>query len=157
MRLFRRRAAELDWGTAVQLVEDVLGDLDLGSEVHREQEGSAGAWQLSWGPSEVSMLLRPPDGRSAGSLQIRARLMSLPEGSALPLYRRLLDLNASELIESAFGLDHDMVVLTAECFWSELEDTRVARLVASICETIERHVDELAGEFSCLKVREVPS
>ena len=155
MKLFQRRREASSQSAAIQMIEGSLSTVGIQSEVGREQEGETLYWHFPWGLAHVCLTLYPAADEAVGGLAICATLMTLPEGSALPLYRRLLDLNGTVLIECGFGLDRDLVVLNSECLWAELTESRVVRLLGYACQAIDRHGAGLVGEFGCVPARDL--
>jgi hypothetical protein len=155
MKLFQRRREASSQSAAIQMIEGSLSTVGIQSEVGREQEGEALYWHFPWELAHVCLTLYPPADEAVGGLAICATLMTLPEGSALPLYRRLLDLNGTALIECGFGLDRDLVVLNSECLWAELTESRVVRLLGYACQAIDKHGAGLVGEFGCVPARDL--
>ena len=146
--------ANLDEGA--RRVEAVLETLPELGRIVRDRGDETMAWETEFPPGQVQFFLTAPNGETTGYLQIIARLMEIPEGSALPLYRRLLDLNAGELVQCAFGLSGLHVVLTCECFWNELTPDHVDSLIRSVLAVITRHADAMVTEFGCRRVCDLP-
>jgi hypothetical protein len=57
------------------------------------------------GAQQITVLHDPP------LVVFRVRVMPLPSRNREALYRRLLELNATDLVHGAYGLEHDSVVL----------------------------------------------
>lgn len=142
---------------AKEVVRQAFRVLGGKGDIEWEETEDATFCQIAWEPGDLRLTLRPPEGDQAGALLLLGRLMQLPEGSALPLYRRLLDMNAAVLVECAFGLRDATVVVTAECRWEALTIERTARLVALVCDVIDDHTNELAGEFGCTRICDLGS
>ncbi len=145
-------AAPADFDEGVRRVEGVLEALPELGRIGRDRGDDQVTWVTEIPPGHAHFLLKAPTSEATGYFQILARLMEIPEGSALPLYRRLLDLNGSDLIKCAFGLQGLQVVLSSECFWNELTTDHVGWLVRNLLDVISEHADAMVTEFGCRRV-----
>jgi hypothetical protein len=62
----------------------------------------------------------------------------------LRLYRRLLELNASDLMHASYGLEDGLVVLSAALALENLDANELELALADIDVALARHVPELA-------------
>lgn len=83
-------------------IESYLGELDLAWEPI-----GAGMWLIrdQDGGHNVTVLLDPP------LVVFRLKVMPVPRANREALFRRLLELNATDLVHGAYGLEDDTVVL----------------------------------------------
>ena len=61
------------------------------------------------------------------------------------LYRRLLELNANDLVHAAYGIEKDRVVLAAALDLDNLGFTELEAVLADIDMALANHVPELHG------------
>ena len=71
------------------------------------------------------------------------RLMKVPEKNREPLYRKLLELNASELVAGAYGVDGDDVVITDTLQLENLDFNEFQASVESLALAIHDHLPML--------------
>ena len=88
----------------------------------------------------VAMRVAPP----VAVLQVG--ITDAPAGEAkqhAALYRRLLELNANELVHAAYGIEKDRVVLAAALDLDNLGFTELEAVLADIDMALANHVPEL--------------
>src|SRR5262245_39689819 len=90
MAFFASRKGDLDH--IGRIIEHVIEGLGLSPTECRLQQCDSPAWALTHGEVEVYVFLTV--GQDGAYLQVVAPLMALPPGNLLPLYRRLLEINA---------------------------------------------------------------
>ena len=104
---------------------------------------------------------RPPDGTfvlSLGANQPHAALLLVPpvlvvqvaigpapkdDRAAAPVYKKLLELNASALLHSAFGLENEQIVLAAALELESLDLNELEAVLADIDVALGEHVPVL--------------
>lgn len=99
-------------------------------------------------------LLRPEDGpaiviqTSPPVLLLRLKVLELPSPTEahrlLPLYRRLLELNASDIVHGSYGLDGDDVILSDALDSDRLDFERLRSSYESMLYAATSHMAELA-------------
>lgn len=99
-------------------------------------------------------LLRPADGpaivvqASPPVLLLRLKMIELPlpgdDARLLPLYRRLLELNASDLVHGSYGLDGDDVILSEALDFDRLDFEGLRGSYESMLFAATSHMAELA-------------
>jgi hypothetical protein len=117
-------------------VESFLLRMDEGAE-----EVETGMWVLRSNGGNIVVHYSPP------LLVLRAKVLEAPseEENATRLYRRLLELNASDLVHGAYAIEEGDVILTDTL---DLQDLGFARLQSS-CDSIQMafasHLESLAA------------
>ena len=126
--------------------EDVEGFLDrLAAERASFSEVEPGLWILKPGGDldfAVVVNYSPP------VVLIRVKVMALPDDTqeAAKLTRRLLELNASELVHGSYGIEDDAIVITEALELVHLDYDEFLHAYESITLTLASHLREL-GSF----------
>ncbi|MBA4158696.1 MAG: hypothetical protein H0X65_14645 [Gemmatimonadetes bacterium] len=125
--------------------EDVESYL-LRTELDHE-EVEEGMWMLRAGPSGAGLVVShtPP------VLVFRVKVLDIPAdpASCARLYRRLLELNATDLVHGAYGIEEGDIVLTETMELVNLEFNEFQATVESIQMALASHLDELAPYRTC--------
>ena len=75
---------------------------------------------------------------------LRVKVMDLPpEEERAALYRRLLELNATDLVHGSYGVEHDSVVLTETLELSHLDFEEFQAALESMTLSLAQHLREL--------------
>lgn len=127
--------------------EDVAIHLHSLGRVHERAEPVSGTK-----PGEGTYLLRGPDGTTIALqvappiVAINAEIGPVPkdEKHQLNLYRRLLELNANDLMYAAYGIEGDRVVLSAALPLDNLDANELDATLSDIDVALVRHTKELA-------------
>ncbi len=125
-------------------------DEDVGIFLHslgRSFERSHGATE-----GESTYLLRAADGTvvaivvAAPIVEVNVNIGPAPadEKHQLKLYRRLLELNSTDLMHAAFGIEGGNVVLGAALQLENLDQNELDATLSDIDEVLVRHTKELA-------------
>ena len=122
-------------------VEDFLDRLDVEGVSHSEIE--PGMWIVRPGgelDAHVVVHYSPP------VLLLRMKVMDLPkdERALSTLTRRLLQLNASELVHGSYGIEGDAVVLTEALELEHLDYEEFLASYESMTLALASHLRELA-------------
>ncbi len=127
--------------------EEIEGFLDrLSSEGATHSEVEPGLWIVKPGGAldfDVVVNYSPP------VVLMRVKVMTSPhrrQQVLLPRSRRLLELNASELLHGAYGIEGDAIVMTEALELSSLEYEEFQAAYESIMLTLASHLREL-GSF----------
>jgi hypothetical protein len=129
-----------------KLVEEVIEELGLSPLQNRlENNAEAPAWALTKGSAEVYVFLNPaPQG---AYLQVVSPIVDAPDSGLLPLFRRLLELNAEELVGASFGLKGSSIVLTTDRPIHDIDRSEVREMILRIGHYADHFDDELVREF----------
>ncbi len=110
----------------------------LGRRYERLHDGT---FVLSLGPNQppVAVRLVPP------VLVVRVAIGPAPTADAVaaPLYRKLLELNESALVHSAYGIEGELIVLAAALELSSLDLNELEAVLADIDVALGEHVPVL--------------
>lgn len=125
--------------------EDVESFLDrMAAEGVTHEEVEQGLWTVRPGGAldfDVVVSYTPP------VLLLRVKVMPLPSDAPelAALNRRLLELNATDLLHGAYGIDGDAVVLTEALELSHLDYEEFLASYESITLSLASHLRELAS------------
>jgi hypothetical protein len=125
--------------------DDIEGFLDrLSAEGANHQEVEPGLWVVKPGGAlDFALVVHysPP------VMLLRVNVMSTPKGDeADKLNRRLLELNASDLIHGSYGIQNDSIVLTEALELSHLSFEEFLAAYESMTVSLASHLREL-GSF----------
>lgn len=124
--------------------DDILAFLDrLGSTGASYTEVSDGIWNVRpAGDFDFGVVVHfsPP------VVVMRVKVMDLPNGKSnhTPLYRRLLELNASDLLHGSYGIQRDSVVLTEALELEHLDYEEFLAAYESITLSLASNIRELS-------------
>lgn len=79
---------------------------------------------------------------------LRLKVMELPrsgDGLLAPFYRRLLELNASDIVHGSYGIEETDVVLSDALELEDLDYSELRSSYESMVMAATSHVQELAG------------
>jgi len=125
--------------------EDIEAFLDrLSADGATYQEVEPGLWVVKPGGAldfDVVVTHNPP------VVLLRVKVMPLPTeaGDAAALNRRLLELNATDLLHGAYGIDGDAVVLTEALELAHLDFEEFLASFESMTLSLTGHLRELAA------------
>jgi hypothetical protein len=125
--------------------EDIEAFLDrLGAHGASHKEVEPGLWVVRPSGSldfDVVVTHNPP------VVLLRVKVMPLPERSAdvASLTRRLLELNATDLLHGSYGIDHNDVVLTEALELAHLDYEEFLAAFESMTLSLTTHLRELAA------------
>jgi hypothetical protein len=123
-------------------VETFLDRLSTDGASHREVE--TGLWIVRpSGPLDFDVVIthNPP------VLLLRVKVMPLPAdtGELAALSRRLLELNATDMLHGSYGIDHDAIVLTEALELAHLDYEEFLAAYESMTLSLSSHMRELAA------------
>jgi hypothetical protein len=79
---------------------------------------------------------------------LRLKVMELPRaqnGQLAPFYRRLLELNASDIVHGSYGIEENDVVLSDALELEDLDYSELRSSYESLVMAATSHVQELSG------------
>jgi Tir chaperone protein (CesT) family len=116
-------------------------EAQLGRLGRRYERTPDGTFVVSIGPNQppAALLLVPP------VLVIQVAIGDAPSDLtvAAPIYKKLLELNASALLHSAFGLENDQIVLAAALELDNLDLNELEAVLSDIDVALSEHVPML--------------
>jgi hypothetical protein len=136
--------------------EDIEGFLDrLGADGAQVKEVEKGLWVVRPGGSldfDVVVHFSPP------VLVMRVKVMELPEDRAAlaQLSRRLLEMNASDMLHGSYGIEENAVVITEALEISHLDYEEFQAAFESISIALASHLREI-GTLGTSGTHRVPS
>jgi hypothetical protein len=148
-------AAEFD--TAKRLVEEVVARLGLDpAKVRGENRDDLVTWSIQRGSAVILLSVGKNDRGDAASLRAISPIMSLPPDDKLPaFFRRLLELNGHGLVNAAFGLVGDRVVVKSERPTAFLDVEEVEQIVLHLSAVADTYDDRLVSEFGGRRATDV--
>ncbi|HET8654440.1 MAG TPA: YbjN domain-containing protein [Longimicrobiaceae bacterium] len=110
-------------------------------------EVEPGMWVVPSGVEGANLVIH----HSPPLLLLRAKVLAVPpDGSrCTELYRRLLELNATDLLHGAYGIEEDDVILTDALELENLDFNEFQAAIDSIQLAIASHRDTLAPYRTC--------
>lgn len=125
-----------------QDVESFLLRADLDHE-----ELGEGMWAVSTGDGAPPMVVN----LSSPLLLFRLKVLDIPEDErqCAQLFRRLLELNATDLVHGAYGIEEGDVILTESLELENLDFNEFQATVDAIGMAVAAHVEALAPFRSC--------
>jgi hypothetical protein len=104
------------------------------------EEIEPGMWVIGADSARVVIHHSPP------LLILRSKVMELPEdpGQCAKLYRKLLELNAGDLVHGAYAIEGNDVILTDTLQLENLEFSSLQASVDSIEVALAEHLDALS-------------
>ena len=113
-------------------------EAQLGRLGRRYERHPDGTFVLSLGANQppAALLLVPP------VLVVQVAIGPAPKDIAIaaPIYKKLLELNASALLHSAFGLENEQIVLAAALELESLDLNELEAVLADIDVALGEHV-----------------
>jgi hypothetical protein len=110
------------------------------------EEIGEGMWLVGGSGTGIVVHLSPP------LLVFRLKVMDLPadEQRCAGLYRRLLQLNATDLVHAAYALEEGDVILTESLELENLDFNEFQATIDSFQMAMASHLDELAPYRDCV-------
>ena len=132
-------------GAMPRSVKDVEAYLtQLNRQFHEVEE--PGTYILPSNGTQIALRCDPP------LVVLRVHIGDVKKGDAdLPLFRRLLQLNAKGLVHASYGLDDDRIVLSAALELENLDFNELEAALDEIDIALAQQVPELAALSSNAK------
>ncbi len=139
----------IEFEIAKKLIENVITHLGLDPvKVRGKDEPDLVTWTIQRGSAAILVSIAKNDRGDAASLRAISPIMSLPpEAKVLPLFRRLLELNGHGLVNSAFGIVNDKVVVKSERPTAFLDAAEVEQIILHLSAVADTYDDRLVREF----------
>lgn len=138
---------------AVALVEQTIRRLGIDPADSRSQREGHVAYALRRGSARILIAVHPPRGElPEGRIRVVAPVVRLPASDReRELCRRLLEMNATELVGAAFAISGGEVVVVAERSVKELDDSEVDAMIRNVGRVADRYDDELAERYGAVR------
>ena len=111
------------------------------------EEVEPGMWVVQGGSNGVRLVVNiaPP------LLLLRTKVLDVPgdQGRCTDLYRRLLELNAMDLVHGAYGIEEGDVILTDSLELENLDFNEFQASVDSMQLALASHLESLAPYRNC--------
>lgn len=136
------------------LVESVIAELGLDPAKNRQEttEPNRLGWKLRRGSAAVYIFL---DARpDANYLQVVSPIMKYDASKELPLFRRVLELNADALFGVAFGIQGGNLLLSSDRTTFDIDRSEVQSMIHTVGKVADHFDDKLLAEFGGEKQRE---
>jgi hypothetical protein len=130
-----------------KMIESVIRELGLdpdGTRIETSSKERIG-WALMRGSAAVYVFLQQSEEHNF--LQVVSPVMKIPDQNILPLYRRLLELNAEKLCGAAFGVKGEDVVLSTDRETTDIDRSEVQTMITIVGQYADHYDDELVKEF----------
>ena len=108
-------------------------------------------WQLKPEGSGASVVMSysPPADKVPGLVLLRLKVMELPDDAddarLAPFFRRLLELNATDILHGSYGIEENDVVLSDALDLAALDFSELQSSFESIVLAAAEHAPELSG------------
>jgi hypothetical protein len=121
-------------------------EAQLGRLGRRYERLPDGTFVMSLGANQppVALLMVPP----VLVVQVSVGAAPKDETAAAPVYKKLLELNASALLHAAYGLEGDQIVLAAALELDSLDLNELEAVLADIDVALGEHVPILRNMVS---------
>jgi hypothetical protein len=155
-----KTSSQLDFERAKQFVEATVQRLGLDPAAMRvaaptgaPANESQAAWTLKRGSASVLVTVTLREDEKAAYFRVAAPVVILPAdpGKHLPLFRRVLELNAAGLANAAFGLAGDKIVAVCERPAQGLGPEEVEQSIRHLAAVADTFDDKLAKEFGATR------
>ena len=125
--------------------EDVESFLSRMQQEYEEVE--EGMWLVNTGSDGVRLVIH----HSPPLLLFRMKVLDIPEDErrCAELYRRLLELNATDLVHGAYGLEENDVILADALELENLDFNEFQATTDSLEMAVAGHVEELTPFRNC--------
>ena len=129
----------------VKMIEGFLKKIDFNPNKQRLPNRDTLGWWVQRGSAIIYIILNQHD--DTPTVRIVSPILYLPENYILPFYRKCLELNV-DLINCAFGVVDDKVVLVSERPIDDLDPRELAGTIQYLAAFADHIDDKLAAEFN---------
>jgi len=120
--------------------KDVEAYLTRLNRQFKEVEGESGTYIIPSNGTQIALRVEPP------LVVLRVHIGDVKKGDAdLPLFRRLLQLNAKGIIHASYGLDDDRIVLSSALELENLDYNELQATLDEIDLALAQQLPELAS------------
>ena len=140
---------EAQFQTAKRHVEALVTKVGLDpSAVRGKEDEGLCTWTLKRGSAAVLVSISKSDRGEGAYLRVVSPVMTLPAVERQPeLFRRLLELNAGGIVNAAFGIIHERIVVVSERPAAGLDGAEVEQIVKHLSAVADTFDDRLVREF----------
>lgn len=120
--------------------KDVEAYLTRLNRQFQEVDGESGTYIIPSNGTQIALRVEPP------LVVLRVHIGDVKKGDAdLPLFRRLLQLNAKGLVHASYGIDDDRIVLSAALELENLDFNELEATLDEIDIALAQQLPELAS------------
>lgn len=132
--------------SSVKMVEEAIVTLGHSADEARLEVPGVTAWRVQKGSAHVYIMITPREQEN--TIRVTAPVMHLdPQVDQTQLFRRLLELNATQVMGAAFALDKNDVILTVERSTVDLDQSEMLAMLRHVEDFADRFDDVLIAEF----------
>ncbi len=113
------------------------------------REGKEAKWKLQEG-SAIYWIELFYDNTDHMIFEVSSPILLLPEDNRKMFYKKLLELNASELTLSRFEIREDIVYLRHARYIEELDDIEITSAIHEVSKLADEWDNKLQDEFKCI-------
>jgi hypothetical protein len=149
MTIFRDHAAD----RAVDLVEQTMRGLGIDPAASRTERPGHVAFAMRRGSARILVAIHGPSVELGdGRLRVVAPVVRLPGNDReASLFRRLLEVNATELVGAAFAISGNEVVVVTERSVRDLDASEVDGMIRTVGRVADRYDDELSTTYGAVR------
>lgn len=136
---------------AIEVVEEVIAGLGLDPKTLRaKNEPTEVCWTLKRGSASILITVQKRAEDDAAYLRVASPVMTLPSELTKrnALYKRLLELNATALVNCAFGILGERVVVVSERPAPGLDAIEAQQIIRHLSQVADTYDDRLKKEFA---------
>lgn len=135
--------------TAIATVEEVVRSFGLSpSECRFDTRDGSTAWSVGGERAEVLIFVNPPAHRDAPEMvRMVSPVWRPPPRVQAEAWKRLLELNATDLVGAAFAFMNDVVLIVAERPTTELTPQAVDFMLRAVGSSADHFQEELVRRF----------
>jgi hypothetical protein len=126
-----------------QVIETVISSLAQKDSAMVSHEGEGTVWKFEYGTVHVFVQLTGESDEDL--LTVWSPVLKLPAKNEATLWRKLLEMNWSETLETCFAILNDQVVVLAQRTVADLSSEETSRLITLVA-TIADDNDEMLVE-----------
>lgn len=138
---------ESNLASTVAMVEEVLRGLGhVVDQARVDSPDAERAWDVKKGSAEVAILIVDQD--DFWQLRVVSAVMTVDDKVDLPkLYKRVLELNANDVVGAAFAVKGPHVILVSQRSTRDLDQSEVHDVIHRVQEYADEWDDKLVEEF----------
>jgi Putative bacterial sensory transduction regulator len=129
----------------VEVIETVISSLDQEDTAMVSQNEEGHLWKFKYGSVEVFVQLT--GSTVDDTFTVSSNVLQLPRQNEPELFRKLLEMNASETFESHFSIVDNQVVVLSSRTVAELTPGEISRYITVVATIADDNDDKLAADF----------
>lgn len=129
----------------VEVIETVISSLDQEDTAMVSQNEQGHLWKFKYGSVEVFVQLT--GSTVDDTFTVSSNVLQLPRQHEPELFRKLLEMNASETFESHFSIVDNQVVVLSSRTVAELTAGEISRYITVVATIADDNDDKLEADF----------